>query len=113
MINRIMSLMKQNNINAKELEVNSGLPNGSINAWKNSRGKPSADALIKLSNYLNVSTDYLLKGIESDHTLDNLDLELLHLFRSLDAKQKEMFLGKVELIINDMLDVDSKKHTGT
>lgn len=59
-IQKILDLMAQNNISAHQLEKRLGLANASIQAWRNGRGKPSADALAKLSDYFKVPVDYLL-----------------------------------------------------
>lgn len=59
-IERILNLMNDQNINAHQLEKSNGLAVSSIQAWKSGKAKPSADALTKLADYFNVSTDYLL-----------------------------------------------------
>ena len=112
MITRILKLIKDNNINAKILVSSTGLSSSSITEWKKGRANPSADAVIKIADYFGVSTDYILTGKENDQNLSELDLELLQLFRKLDEKDKLKFLGKAELLINDMLHID-KNQTGT
>ncbi len=59
-VKRIIDLMKANNDTAHALELKAKLPQASISAWKNDRYKPSAEAIINLSRYFNVSADYLL-----------------------------------------------------
>lgn len=49
----------------REMNMNSA----NTSSWKNG-GKPSTDVLVKLSERLNVSTDYLLTGKEKEPSLD-------------------------------------------
>ena len=61
---RILELLKQHKISAHKLEVDCGLANASVQGWKNGRCKPSIDAIKKVAEYFNVSTDYLLFGTD-------------------------------------------------
>lgn len=58
---RVAALCKERNISFRQMERNCGLGNSTSSRWKN--GYPSGDALIKLSAYFGVSSDYLL-GME-------------------------------------------------
>ena len=60
MIERILGLMEINNISAYKLTSDTGLNHSSVNGWKKGIAKPSFDAIIKISDYFNVTTDYLL-----------------------------------------------------
>lgn len=57
---RIIGLMKQHNDSAYALEKKVELPVSTIAAWKKDRFKPSADVIVKIAQYYNVATDYLL-----------------------------------------------------
>ncbi len=57
---RILELMKQRGDSAYSLEMKAGLPISTVAAWKKEKFKPSADAVVKVAQYYNVSTDYLL-----------------------------------------------------
>lgn len=61
---------------------------------------PSGDILVKLSERLNVSIDYLLTGKEksSKSDLTDLELELLEKFNMLLEIDKGRILGKMEEI---------------
>jgi len=52
--------MKENGVNAVELSRVTGVGSSTISAWKKGLQKPSAEAIIKLADYFNVTTDYLL-----------------------------------------------------
>lgn len=60
-IEKILDLISKNNISARELCIELDISVSSITDWKNGRAKPSAEAIVKISNYFNVTTDYLLK----------------------------------------------------
>lgn len=57
---RILELMEQYGDTAYALEKNTELPTSTVVAWKKGKFKPSADVVVKISKYYNVSTDYLL-----------------------------------------------------
>lgn len=68
-IKRINLIKTERNLNDHQIEVGAGLQPSSLLAWangkKNKKGeikpvKPSADSIIKLARFLNVSADYLL-----------------------------------------------------
>ena len=105
MITRIQDLMKKHNVNATTLTTKTGLAKSAISDWKSERSKPSTDAVLKIAEFFGVSTDYILLGKESDNNLNDIELELLELFRQLSTdRQKERFLGKAELLIKEMTD---------
>lgn len=61
----------------------------SISNWENSNIQPSIDMLIRLAEYFNVSTDYLL-GLETRRYLE---------ISGLDSEKVQ----HIQFIINDML----------
>ena len=74
---------------AKELNIASG----SMTSWKN--GKiPNGETLLKISEYLGVSVDYLLgrtdkpNNIQSTKQRDQVTTELLRVFENLSFKDK-------------------------
>lgn len=60
MIERILQLMEQNGITASKLSAEAGLPASAITEWKKGKARPSIEALKKISEYFNVSIDYLV-----------------------------------------------------
>lgn len=48
------------NVSNKDLSQNVGVSSGNISDWKSGRSKPNIDTIIKISDYLDVSVDYLL-----------------------------------------------------
>lgn len=60
MIEQILQLMERQNISASKLTSECGLSSSALTEWKKGKAKPSAEALIKIANYFDVSVDYLL-----------------------------------------------------
>ena len=59
---RIFELLDMMEMSAKELSHATGISQGNITDWKKKRSKPSYGALVKISNSLNVSEDWLVNG---------------------------------------------------
>lgn len=45
---------------SKKLSESMGISTGNISDWKSGKSKPTAEALLKIADYFNVSIDYLL-----------------------------------------------------
>ena len=58
-LERILSLINQNNLNAAQFLREAKLNSSSINDWKKGKANPSYGALVKIANYFNVSVEYL------------------------------------------------------
>jgi len=55
--------MEERGVTAAQLTREISLTNGLVTQWKKGLQKPSTDAIIKISKYFNVSTDYILLGV--------------------------------------------------
>ena len=62
---RIQSLRKTKGISQEELADQIGVSRQAISKWESSQSCPEIDKIILLSDYFGVTTDYLLKGIET------------------------------------------------
>ena len=58
-------LIIENNLNARTLALALGMENSTITRYLNGERLPSIDYLVKIANYFNCSTDYLL-GLEDE-----------------------------------------------
>lgn len=65
-IARIIKLMKEHNYSAKKTTELLGVSQSTISEWKSGRIKPSIEHIIKLSQIFNVSTDYILTGLDKE-----------------------------------------------
>lgn len=59
-VQRILNLMKTNNVTASQLTKDGVLSNGLITQWKKGLQEPSSKSLKAIADYFGVSTDYLL-----------------------------------------------------
>ena len=66
--------------------------------------QPSTDTFLLLSDYLNLSLDYMIRGITSQ---DAASESLLQLLRLCDAQQ----LGRIEAIVRSLLEFDGTNRT--
>ncbi|EGT4823252.1 XRE family transcriptional regulator [Clostridioides difficile] len=110
-INRILDLMEKNNITAKQLTSDLEISNSSISDWKKGKGKPSSDAIVKMAEYFNVTTDYLLLGITCNKT-NNINLteneqEILSLLHKFNKRNQIKFISKVEDLADKMLEKEN------
>ena len=62
---RIQSLRKAKGISQEELADQVGVSRQAISKWESEQSCPDIDKIILLSDYFGVTTDYLLKGIET------------------------------------------------
>lgn len=60
-----VQLLQNNGISSYKLTKDTGINNSLISKWKKGSSTPSADMLVKLSDYFNVSVDYLLGMTEN------------------------------------------------
>ena len=61
----LKNLMEEKGINQRQLSFGANIPPTPISGWLNEGRLPDYNALIKLSNYFEISADYLL-GLEDD-----------------------------------------------
>lgn len=86
--NRIISLCDTRGINQSDLEKELGFGKGTISKWK-SNPNPSAEKLLLVANYFNVSTDFLLKGTDNNGLTEKDKKDI--------AKDLEQYHGKTYL----------------
>lgn len=61
---RIQHLRKSRGISQEELADKVGVSRQAVSKWESEQSTPDIEKLILLSNFFDVTTDYLLKGIE-------------------------------------------------
>lgn len=108
MIDRILYLMEMKGINANQLTEKLELSKSAITDWKKGKAKPSVDAIIKLSIFFEVSTDFLLLGKENkssykEHTLSEDECKLLDSFRQIGDEEKLHTLALIQLMAKEKM----------
>lgn len=58
-ISRIMRLIRENKMTAKDFSKKAGIAGGSITDWKTGRSKPSLDSIRRISKTYNVQLEWL------------------------------------------------------
>ena len=81
-------LCQKNNISPTAVVQKLGMSKGTITNWKNGV-IPNGETIIRLAEYFNVSTDYLLMGKLHSSDLCLEEIELLQRFRTLPDLGKE------------------------
>lgn len=71
-----------------------GLVKNTMFNWKHRGNIPNGKVLLKLSEYLDVSVDYLL--CNDKYCVGDEEIELLKCYRKLDPQQKENILNTVK-----------------
>jgi len=96
-IEKLIELMKSQNINSVDLQNNTGIRESTFRNWKKG-SQPSADKIILLAKYFNITTDELL-GLEPGIKLSENDKELLEIFHQLPEREQIKLIGKIEEIV--------------
>lgn len=82
------------------LSIEAGVSQETISAYESGKAMPSAETLIKMSDFLGISIDFLLD--KTDNPLINLnksdqDLELINIFHQLNEEQKTDVLNYIKI----------------
>ena len=98
MINRILSLIDASGMSDSAICKELSIGNGIIGKWRKGLQKPSTEAIIKIAQYFQVSTDYLL--LENNNINNNSpshdDTEWLNLIHRLPEHKRNEFKLRIE-----------------
>lgn len=72
-------------------------------AWKKGVS-PSGDNIVKIAQYLNLSTDYLLMDKATVDSLSPIEQELINSFRKLSSNEQQRIIGRCEEIVSSKED---------
>lgn len=90
-------LRTKHRLSQKEIGDIVGVTSQAISKWENGIAEPDNDSLLKLSNYFNVSTDYLLGKNDVENQSIRYDDELE---KVLFSKAKDLTDDEKKTIIN-------------
>ena len=62
---RIQALRKMKGLSQEELAEKTGVSRQAVSKWESGQSAPDLDKIIIMSEYFGVTTDYILKGIET------------------------------------------------
>lgn len=109
-IERIYELLEQKDKRAYELCQKLNIRTSTMSTWKARKSDPPAKYMKTISDFLDVSLDYLLTGQEAPtrKTTTPEEDDLLELFRSLPEQKKYEFIGELKGYMKAFS--DSKKY---
>ncbi|MGL5439933.1 MAG: helix-turn-helix domain-containing protein [Filifactoraceae bacterium] len=95
-IDRVFLKLKEQNMKAVDLAGSLGIHKSVISNWKTRSTNPPSELIMPICNFLDVNPEYLLTGTQfktSDTILElhknELEYNLLNMFRQLDNRDKE------------------------
>lgn len=96
----IRDLRIKNKLSAKELSKILKISESSISLYESGKRTPSLSLIIKIADYFNVSTDYLLGVLEKQHEYDKIlgkDLSMIieNIVYFLENSDRVIFDGKI------------------
>ena len=108
---RLRALCKERGTSLTAVLKELGLSTGSTGSWKKGQ-LPKGDILLKISQHLDTSIDYIVTGeFRSDLTDD--EKELIEAYRSAPEKAKYKILCDLERIVEEEIEnFANKKGTG-
>ena len=74
---RLKIIREKRNITQIRLSVGISVSQETISAYESGKAMPSAETLVKLADFLNTSTDYLLGRIKADTPLTQISNEMV------------------------------------
>lgn len=106
---RLKHLRETNNVKQNDLAEATGISRSNISKIESNSLSPTANAIIAIAQYFNVSIDWLLTGLNShmsDNTkedstksinsdLTNEEIELISVWREIDNERKTIIKGKL------------------
>ncbi len=94
-IERIKELRDENGLSDKDVEKGAGIANSSISQWRRGNCKPSLMNIVRLADYFEVSSDYLLGLSDRRERMDACsthlaedEAQILELYRGFDVKDR-------------------------
>lgn len=114
---KIKRICQQKNIPVKKLLQECSLSKGLIYDLEKRNISPSCDKILVISDYLNVSVDYLLGRADGDITnliygkksgsdddcLSDLEAELISKFRCLDDIEKGKIIERMDIMLDNSI----------
>lgn len=96
-MNRIKELRKKRNITQIRLSIAAEVSQETISAYESGKAEPKMEKLVKIADFLNTSTDYLLGRIDDDspitdvmnNIVDEQLTELLNNYARLNKLQRK------------------------
>lgn len=98
----LKELLEQHDITQKECARELNITAAALGNYIHNTREPDFGILVRIAEYFQVSTDYLL-GHTTKQQLSHDEELLLHIFRSLTPDQKEFYLEQGKIFIKQNL----------
>jgi transcriptional regulator with XRE-family HTH domain len=100
--NKLKKLIEEKDISQKQVANKLNIAVSTFNGYVQDYREPDFKTLIAVAQYFSVSTDYLIGNISLtmvDNTLNEVESEIIRLFRELTIDQQELLIEQVKLYI--------------
>ena len=109
-VNRLLELMNERNLKPAQITRELNISSSSFTDWKNGKGSPSLEVIVKLADYFCVSLDYIVHGEDfkkssSNNSLEisnNRELQCLNKFRKLSPELQDKLITYADGMIAAM-----------
>lgn len=114
---RLKKLREEKGLSLRQVEAATGITNSNLSKIERNRVSPSLDAALLISDYLNVSLDYLTKGIVKYDDAGGEQTQVLEIYNSLDENNRYALKTYAAFLLsgtrrNLWEGASSHKHTG-
>ena len=97
---RLFLVLSNKNLSQKEFAKAINVNEKTVSAWKKNNSLPSADKISDISDFLNISLEYLLTGQEkspSSYLTEN-EQKIIDVFKNLNNTQQGEIIGRAQLM---------------
>lgn len=94
-VQRMFDLLEQQGKKKADLARFLGVRPTTVTEWSTKGKQPLAEYISRISEFLNVSNDYLLTGKEKTPTILEDEAEVLEMYRKLDKNSKTIIKAKI------------------
>ena len=89
---RILQLLNDKGLKQKDLALYTGISQSAISDWRKKGTNPSADKIVKICEFLNVSTDFLLTGVDKPNSKN--ESKLLEIYNNLTPDNQTILMAE-------------------
>lgn len=102
---RIINEAEKQGLNQKQLAVGLEISETSVGKWKVKNQDVKFQNVVKASEFLNVSLEYLAYGTENTR-LSPIEQELINSFRKLSPNEQQRIIGRCEEMVSSKDDAE-------
>ena len=106
---RIQNLRKTKGISQEQLAEAIGVSRQAVSKWESEQSTPDLDKIVLMSDFFDVTTDYLLKGIEPTNEIEHMtvgDVIDNKILTDTNGKRMKIILRYVLCVFIGVLAVD-------